>query len=69
MTRQVTQINMTAQGATKSTYDKVLKRFSDDGILPALYALASSVAKQGSLTLPNKWSAVELSRSSAAPTR
>src|SRR6266851_6978746 len=46
MTRQITQITTTAHGATKRTYDKVLKRFSDDGILSAIYALSSSVAKQ-----------------------
>ena len=46
MTREITQITTTAHGATKRTYDKVLKRFSDDGIPSAIYALSSSVAKQ-----------------------
>jgi hypothetical protein len=36
MTRQTTQITTTAQGATKRTYDKVLKRFSAAGILSCL---------------------------------
>ena len=31
MTRQAIQITTTAPGAANRTYDKVLKRFSDDG--------------------------------------
>jgi len=31
MTRHTTQITTTAPGATNMAYDKVLKRFSDDG--------------------------------------